>query len=107
MARPKNDGLDKPNQAEMVRSALAELGEDAKPQKIQEYVKTKYNKELSTTLISNYKSMMKKRSGMPPGRRGRPPKGSGAIQIEDLETVRSLVRRLGSENVVRLVDVVK
>lgn len=107
MARPKNDGSDKPNQTEMVKTALEELGADAKPLAIQEFVKSKFNKELSTTLISNYKSVMKKKAGNgTTGKRGRPAKGAGAIQIEDLEVVRSLVRRLGSDNVMRLIGVV-
>lgn len=110
MARPKGDGSGKPNQTDMVKAALDELGQDAKPLAIQEYVKAKFNKDLSTTLISNYKSVMKKKAGggrATGKRRGRPPRAaSGALHIEDLEAVRALVKKLGPDNVVRLVGVV-
>jgi hypothetical protein len=108
MARPKGDGSGKPTKTDMVNAALAELGADAKPLAIQEFVKSKFNKELSTTLISNYKSVGKRKGGKAGGkRRGRPPRAaSGALHIEDLEAVRSLVKKLGPDNVVRLVGVV-
>lgn len=109
MARAKADAGDdkKPNQTEMVKAALQELGAGAKPRAIQEYVKSTFNKELSTSLISNYKSVMKKKSG-DGRRRGRPVaagSGAGGIRVDDLETVRGLVRRLGADNVRRLVEV--
>jgi hypothetical protein len=111
MARPKADGGEKVTQVDMVKDALQELGGNAKPLAIQEHIKSKFNKELSTTLISNYKSVMKRKAGGKHSaatgngrRRGRPPRASG-IHVEDLETVQALVRRLGAENVRRLVAV--
>jgi hypothetical protein len=111
VARAKAESGDKTmTQTGMVRAALEELGADAKPLAIQEHIKTKFNKELPTSIISNYKSVMKRKGAgngaAGRGRRpGRPPRGGG-LQIADLEAVRALVRRLGADNVRRLVDVV-
>ncbi|HJZ54995.1 MAG TPA: hypothetical protein VKE74_08545 [Gemmataceae bacterium] len=109
MARSKAEGGEKMTQVDMVKAALDELGAGAKPLAIQEYVKSKFNKDLSTTLISNYKSVMKRKAAGGHGtgngrRRGRPAR-SGGIHVEDLETVRGLVRKLGADQVRRLVAV--
>lgn len=115
MARPKgtNGG---PSQTKMVMTALQELGEDAKPQAIQDYIKSKYGKELSKTIISNYKSNMKRKgvigaagpaeteTAAPGAGRGRPQGTGNGIQVEDLEAVRGLVSRLGATQLRRVVD---
>jgi hypothetical protein len=118
MARTKaSDGG--PTMADMVRAALNELGSDAKPTPIQDYIKTKFDKDVSKIIISNYKSNMKKKGGTGK-RRGRPP-GSGkqsvdaapaiasaggkGIRLEDLAAVRGLVGRLGATQLRQLVDV--
>ena len=98
---------------EMVKSALAELGPDAKPLAIQDNIKTKYGKELSTTIISNYKSVMKKKAGGGGTKRkggpGRPPKsasaGSGSIAIQDIEAMKALVERMGAASVKALLTI--
>lgn len=113
MAKAKSGSA--PSMAEMVRSALAELGSNAKPTPIQEFIKSKFNKEVSKIIISNYKSTMKKK-GKLGKRRGRPPgggkkapmaasAGGKGIQLEDLAAVRGLVGRLGANQVRQLVDV--
>ena len=116
MARPKSDGG--VSMMEMVRTAVEELGGNPKPTAIQEFIKVKYDKDISKIIISNYKSTMKKKKGSGK-RRGRPP-GSGAakaavapvasaggkgIRLEDLAAVRGLVGRLGALQVRQLVDV--
>lgn len=97
-----------PSQAEMVRAALQDLGPKAKPRPIQAFIKEKYGREVTTGIISNYKSTMKKK-GLIPGRRGpgRPPKAAGGggadtVRLDDLEAVRGLVARIGADQVVRL-----
>ncbi len=97
---------------EMVRTALQELGKSAKPTAIQEFIKAKYDKEISKIIISNYKSTMKKKGGK---KRGRPPgsmnakpaasAGGKGIKLEDLAAVRGLVGRLGAPQLRQLVDV--
>lgn len=101
MAKSKGDGV---SQMEMVRLSMEELGGDAKPQALQEKIKSKFNKDLPTTIISNYKSVLKRKAGAPSSGRGRKPGGGAGIQFNDLETVRSLVSRLGSSQVRKLVD---
>jgi hypothetical protein len=117
MAKAKGDSG--PTMADMVRAAIQELGASAKPTPIQEYIKSKFDKDVSKIIISNYKSTMKKK-GKIGKRRGRPP-GSGnkqiaaapvkasaggkGIQLEDLAAVRGLVGRLGANQVRQLVDV--
>jgi hypothetical protein len=85
----------------MVRAALEEIG-DAKPQEMQAHIKSKFGVELPPNIISNYKSQIKRKTGMGGPGRGR----RAGLQVEDFETIRGLVRRLGSEQVKRLVEVV-
>lgn len=97
------------SQKEMVRLSIEELGADAKPQALQEQIKAKFNKELPTTIISNYKSVLKREQGegasaSTGSTRGRKPSG-GSVQINDLEAVRALVNRLGAAHVRKLVDI--
>jgi hypothetical protein len=104
MARPKANGEKKPSQMAMVRAALQEVGGDPKPQELQEHIKAKFNREIPTNIISNYKSQIKRKGGGN-GRRGRRAGRGGGIQMGDLETVRTLVTRLGADQVRRLVAV--
>lgn len=98
-------------QADMVRAALGDLGVKAKPQAIQDHIKAKFGREITKGIISNYKSTMKKKGTIGGGRRGpgRPrAAGAGAggmVRLDDLEAVRTLVARIGAEQVVRLVNV--
>ncbi|HEX4606845.1 MAG TPA: hypothetical protein VH092_01445 [Urbifossiella sp.] len=104
------DGADM-SQADLVRAALQDLGAGAKPQAIHDHIKTKFDRDVTKGIISNYKSTMKKKGliGGGGGRRGpgRPPRAASgdAVLLNDLEAVRGLVTRLGAEQVVRLVKV--
>lgn len=102
MARPKGGNGGGISQMQMVRTALDDLGKDAKPQALQEHIKDKFGKELPKSIISNYKSNLKKKNGG--GKRGR--KVGASLQVEHFEQVRTLVNLLGAEQVKRLVDVV-
>jgi hypothetical protein len=108
MARTKGDGEKQPSQMAMVRTALQEMPGDPKPQELQEHIKTKFGREIPTIIISNYKSQLKRKGlSATPGRRGRKPGGgNGSLRVEDFETVRGLVGRLGAEQVRRLVNVI-
>jgi hypothetical protein len=94
-------GEKKPSQMGMVRTALEEIG-DVKPLEMQAHIKTKFGVELPPNIISNYKSQIKRKNGSAGPGRGR----RGGLQVEDFETIRGLVKRLGSEQVKRLVEVV-
>ena len=51
------------NKAEAVRRALAKLGKKAMPAEIQEFIKTNFDVEMSTPLISVYKHKLVKKKG--------------------------------------------
>jgi hypothetical protein len=101
------------NKAQLVRDALAELGDDAKPQAIAEHIKTKAGVEISPLMISSYKSSMKNKKPGKPGKRGRKPgstKATGgagvnsAVVIADITTIRALITRHGKTGVLELID---
>jgi hypothetical protein len=112
MARAKADagGEKKPSMMAMVRDTLQELGGNPSPQEIQTHIKSKYNRDIPTQIISNYKSVIRgKRTTGGTGngrRRGRPPGSGSGLRVEHFEAIRALVRQLGAEQVKRLVDVV-
>jgi hypothetical protein len=58
---------------EGVRLALAELGPDAKPLRIQAFVKERFGIDISTEVVSAYKKELARRGGKARGRR----KGKG------------------------------
>ena len=105
------DGADL-SQMELVRLSLEALGPKAKPAALQEYIKTKFNRDVTKGIISNYKFHLKKK-GRVAGRRkpGRPAGSTNAVatnvsvRIDDLEAVRGLVNRLGADGVKRLLNV--
>ena len=105
MARAKSGGQGL-NKMEMVREAMRELGMDAKPLEIQEQIKKTHDVELSTQIISNYKFHIRQEGGTKGRKRGRRAASGGELQIEDFAAVRTLVNRLGAEQVKRMVDVV-
>jgi hypothetical protein len=88
----------------MIRDAQAELGADAAPIAIQAHIQSKFNKTIPTTTISNYKSVFKNK-GNKGGKRGRKRSDPG-LRIDDIETVTVLVRRLGADQVKRLVEAI-
>jgi hypothetical protein len=110
MARGKADAAGEKglSQMGMVRESLKELGGNPKPQEIQEHIKTKYNREIPTQIISNYKSVLRRKGGGVGNgrRRGRPPRVATGLRVEHFEAVRQLVRQLGADQVKRLVDVI-
>lgn len=103
MAKGKREG--KISQKEMVRIALQEKGGGAGPAELQPFIKDKFGVELANNIISNYKSVLKRKGGKggkaSGGRRGRKPGAAFA----DLEAVRGLVNRLGADQVKELVEV--
>ena len=94
MAKAKSEG----NKAQMVRDAVAALGDDAKPQAIQTWISEKHKTELSTTMISSYKSNMKKSGGKKGGR------GKGGDIFEDITAVQGLLSKHGKSNLGKLID---
>jgi hypothetical protein len=98
---------------EAVRRALAELGKDAKPLQMKEYIESHLGVEMSTDHISTYKSTLLK-AGAGKKKPGRKPKiaplaarttGKGSIDMQDIRAVKELADRIGADNVRQLVDV--
>ena len=72
---------------EAVRRALAELGKDAMPIPIKEYLQSRFGIEMNTEHISNYKSSLlkasgaKKKPGPKPKRVAAKSKGEGSVDL--------------------------
>ncbi len=100
MAKAKPEG--KVTQKAMVQAALSDKGWDAGPSELQTVIRDKFGTELATNIISNYKSVIKREGGGGGNgaRRGR----KASVQFSDLEAVRGLVTRLGSDQVKKLVE---
>jgi hypothetical protein len=91
-----------PTKAQMVRDAIDALGGDAKPMAIQDKIKELFGIEISTGMIASYKSNMKKGgSSAASGRKG----GGGSVNVNDLEAIKSLVNRLGANQLHALINV--
>jgi hypothetical protein len=101
------------NKAEAVRRALAKLGRKALPAEIQGFVKAHLGVEMTTQLISVYKSKLTKKKGKP----GRKPKAVRAtaeaaprpaahdgVSFQDLRTVKEIGDRLGRARMRELVE---
>jgi hypothetical protein len=93
-----------PSKMSMVREALEQLGSDAKPKDIREYVKAKYSTDIPATMISSYKSNITSGGGSGRSRMGRGG-GNGAVSVSDLEALKTLVDRLGAKQMEHLVKV--
>lgn len=95
-----------PSKMNMVRDALRDLGNDAKPKAIYDYVLEKFGVELPTPMISSYKSSI---IGKDPGRSGsfRVSRGaaSGNVSLNDLEQVQTLIDRVGAPQLQQLIRV--
>ena len=100
------------NKAEAIRRALAKLGNKAMPTEIQEFIKTNFGVEMTTKVISVYKSKLAKKKGKP----GRKPKEAGAVgeaapkpvaqgsvTFKDMRTVKEISNRLGPDRMRELV----
>jgi hypothetical protein len=100
------------NKAEAIRRALAKLGKKAMPTEIQDLIKTNFGVEMTTQVISVYKSKLVKKKGKP----GRKPKVVGAtaetapkramheaVSFKDMRTVKEISDRLGPTRMRELV----
>jgi hypothetical protein len=101
-----------------VRSALKELGNDAMPGKIQDFVKEKFGLEMSTGHVSNYKSHLLKKKGKrgrkkkvvdaaPTAMAAAPVKAAAPVRVSvsltDIAAVKELVGRVGEDNLKNLI----
>jgi hypothetical protein len=105
-----------------VRQALKALGKDAMPVKIQEFVKTSFDVDMSTAHVSNYKTMILRGGKTGKKRKKRrkhavaaevvakpiqaPAKAAnGAVTLAEIAAVKGLVSRVGEDTLKSLIDV--
>jgi hypothetical protein len=103
---------------EAVKQALGKLGEAASRPNIQKFVKDHYGLQMTLDHISNCKGELRKRKGpaktavsqQPAAQKQEPkkpasgPKADG-ISLEDIDTVKDLVERVGAGSLRKLIDV--
>lgn len=102
---------------ESVRQAWAKLGKDADADAVLKFVKDSYKIDLSRSHYFNIKTMLTKKSGK---KRGRPakatteatasaapaPKVRSAISLDDLQMVKSLTQKYGTDSIRSLLNLV-
>src|SRR5262249_33606699 len=110
------------NKMDCVRQALTELGNDAQPKDIQDFLKRKFDLDMNTKMISTYKGSILRGAAKTGGAvrqsaarvssRAAAPKESpkaggrsGGISVEDIRAVKELADRLGPGKVRALMDV--
>ncbi|HEY7153084.1 MAG TPA: hypothetical protein VH575_03895 [Gemmataceae bacterium] len=99
------------NKAEAVRRALANLGRHATPTEIQRYIKDHFGVEMTTKVISVYKSKMAKKKGAarrkaPDGHPSAPAALPDAISLRDLRALKELKARHGLSRLRELLELV-
>ncbi len=94
---------------EGVRRALAELGKEAAPKQIQDFLKSKFGINMEPSMISNYKSSLKSAGktaiSRKPGKPAATPSATGGITLEDVRAVKDVVDKIGADKVRQLADV--
>jgi hypothetical protein len=120
MARSKAEGNGgRTNKRQAVRDAMNVLGMDAPPGAIRDHLKKEAGLDMSTNMISSYKSQIRKTAGLKGrrrrkgGRRARAevaatpvPRAPGdGISIKDLRTLREMADRLGGHRFKELLEV--
>jgi hypothetical protein len=107
------------NKMEAVRQAMGALGNDASPSEIQKYVKDNFDQDMSTNMISSYKSAIREKAGLISHRkkkRSHPKKAAAAaatttptpshdaVPWKDIRTIKELAGRLGKRGLRDLVE---
>jgi hypothetical protein len=99
------------NKAEAIRRALAKLGKKAMPAEIQSFIKSNFGVEMTTPLISVYKSKLNKTKGKP-GRKPKavqataetaPKSSEGGVTFKDLRALKDITNRIGPARMKELV----
>jgi hypothetical protein len=120
------------NKMEAVRRALTEMGQDATPSQMQPYIKQKFGIDMSTDHISTYKGDIRRKAGgakaKPAMKKAAAPKaasgqqsgaaksqgagtssgkamqGAGSVSLQDIQTLKGLVGRVGATQLRTLID---
>jgi hypothetical protein len=98
---------------EAVRRAMADLGADAKPMDIKNYLWSKFTIDMDNGMISSYKSSLTRKAAGQSAVLSKPaaaPRGGwdagfgSGISLEDIRAVKDLAGRLGPERVRELTE---
>ena len=102
----------RPNKTEAMRQALQALGYDAKPAQLKDHIKAKFGIDMSTTLISSYKTTLSKKAAgqsaitpKPTARVTAATTTKSGISLEDIKTVKELADRIGADQLKALAEV--
>jgi hypothetical protein len=100
---------------EAVSRALAELGRDAKPMRIQGWVRDTFGIDMGTDHISTAKGQILREkkpaasrqspAALAPAVRPAPASQRNGISLADIEAVKGLVGRVGTDSLKKLIDV--
>jgi hypothetical protein len=106
---PKNRANGAISKMEGVRRALAELGKEAAPKEIHEFLKSKFGITMDPAMISNYKSSLKSAGktamSRKPGRPASTVSTTGGITLDDVRAVKEVVDKIGADKVRQLAEV--
>lgn len=91
--------------ADAVRQALGRLGADAKPLDIKPFLQQEFGINMSTSMISSYKSSENKRAATQSRVARRAARAAqNQFSLEDVQAVKQLTERIGAEKVRELAD---
>jgi hypothetical protein len=94
---------------EAVRRALAELGPDAMPLSIKDYLRKNFGIDMEPQNISNYKSTLKASERRAPNRqreaKGAAETSTGGFSLEEIQAVKEVADRIGADKVRQLAQV--
>jgi hypothetical protein len=99
------------NKAEAVRRALTDLGRKATPTEIQSHIKDRFDVDMTTKVISVYKSKLSKQIRRTPRKGGEERTGDSlsfaeAISLRDLRALKELKARHGLSRLRELLELV-
>jgi hypothetical protein len=117
-SRLQEDGSARINKRQAVREAMEGMGMDAAPAAIQSHLREKLGLDLSTNMISSYKSQIRNQAGLQSkrrNRRGRPRMSlrgvsgvdlaSDDISLKDLRILKEMANRLGADRLRALFEI--
>jgi hypothetical protein len=108
-AKAKEGTAETISDMEAVRRAIRQLGYDAKTQDLHDHILKANGRDLINNKISAYKSTLRRQAGLGKARAshstGRTAASASALRVEDVQTVKALVDRLGAAKVRELIDV--
>jgi hypothetical protein len=115
--KPEESNGEKISKMEVMRRAIAKKGGEAKPLELQAYIKSKFGIEMSTDLISTYKTTVlkaiAKKNAIPaiptadaepdatPATKA-PANSRGGFSLSELEAVKALADKIGATKVQQL-----